>query len=543
MKNLFKKKKSDSKLAPQPIQYDTTPKKPIVLADTPLQAPPLMMPKPKRALTPTRAILGRFDNDKTEVEDSPLQDISPILLPIAHHDSNPPPPSKSLHQHLSTLSVTGSDDSSRVYESAVESPSTSSREEEIMDLPEFPPEAALAQKQLEMQQKFQQQQQELEQQKKKLDHQNMLEKEAIKQHEFKRQQEFARQQQELERQQELKRQQQEEQQLARQQEEEEELAKQQEIERQNELERQDYIKRQKQLELEHIKAQLQFQEHQYHEQQFEQQKQQFLLQQSGISDASSRTISPRHQQISSASSATATPMIQEQEILYELKRQLDKMERQRAKDREEWRRKEEALVHQSNQMMEKLKETEGQLTMALKQEEEVRPYRSRSEEQLKQRRSAPRSASRSSYHHHQQQDEVYPEEEEQYPQEYPQEYPQDYYPEYAPKSSLSRRSSNASHRSRRSRSKSIESRREEEMAYSRPPSHPRRSRSAGRPKSPAPMYYDDDPRYYNEHAYYDGYYRHYGYADYYNQQYPSMRPAMAPSRSTQSRGYPGYYFR
>jgi hypothetical protein len=85
MKNLFKKKKSDNKLAPQPIQYDTTPKKPIVLGDTPLQAPPLMMPKPKRALTPTRAILGRFDNDKTEVEESPLQDISPILLPTAHH--------------------------------------------------------------------------------------------------------------------------------------------------------------------------------------------------------------------------------------------------------------------------------------------------------------------------------------------------------------------------------------------------------------------------------------------------------------------------
>lgn len=63
--------------------------------------PVLMMPKPRRILTPTRAILGRFDYDKTQVEEEDAvpenkndigimtqgtivqEEISPILLPTA----------------------------------------------------------------------------------------------------------------------------------------------------------------------------------------------------------------------------------------------------------------------------------------------------------------------------------------------------------------------------------------------------------------------------------------------------------------------------
>lgn len=58
--------------------------------------PSIVMPKPRRMMTPTRAILGRFDHDKTQVENEESQEanilpdqndlidqqeISPILLP------------------------------------------------------------------------------------------------------------------------------------------------------------------------------------------------------------------------------------------------------------------------------------------------------------------------------------------------------------------------------------------------------------------------------------------------------------------------------
>lgn len=64
---------------------------PMIRSYTP---PTLVMPKPRRVLTPTRAILAGYDNDKTQVEDeeeeqetgSMVQDyISPILLPTSHH--------------------------------------------------------------------------------------------------------------------------------------------------------------------------------------------------------------------------------------------------------------------------------------------------------------------------------------------------------------------------------------------------------------------------------------------------------------------------
>jgi hypothetical protein len=53
--------------------------------------PVLVMPKPRKFLTPTRSILGRFDRDKTQIEEEPQvneldsivypQKISPILKP------------------------------------------------------------------------------------------------------------------------------------------------------------------------------------------------------------------------------------------------------------------------------------------------------------------------------------------------------------------------------------------------------------------------------------------------------------------------------
>lgn len=112
---LFKKKKSDNKLSATILQEQrsfeysgtstvnvSTPiKKPVPLLlppniSEPITArsstpPSIVMPKPRRLLTPTREILGRFDHDKTLVEDEPEQRpppdmISPILLPTPHHE-------------------------------------------------------------------------------------------------------------------------------------------------------------------------------------------------------------------------------------------------------------------------------------------------------------------------------------------------------------------------------------------------------------------------------------------------------------------------
>jgi hypothetical protein len=107
MMKLFKKKKSDNKLATtmlmqqqqQPALVSSIKKPvPIVPINTTINdnrsysPPTIVMPKPRRLLTPTRAILStRFDHDKTEVEPEVLiQDIiSPILLPTSsHHEGN-----------------------------------------------------------------------------------------------------------------------------------------------------------------------------------------------------------------------------------------------------------------------------------------------------------------------------------------------------------------------------------------------------------------------------------------------------------------------
>ncbi len=117
MMKLFKKKKSDNKLSTTMLQQQksfdnsltivpstsSTLKKPVPLlsnsepmmrSNTP---PTIIMPKPRRLLTPTRAILGRYDHDKTQVEDEEPQEeldvmgqefISPILLPTSHHEGN-----------------------------------------------------------------------------------------------------------------------------------------------------------------------------------------------------------------------------------------------------------------------------------------------------------------------------------------------------------------------------------------------------------------------------------------------------------------------
>lgn len=103
MMKLFKKKKSDKNISNTILQQDAKefespnvkkqPKPPITIpvaanTDARSSSPPaIVMPKPRRLLTPTRAILGRFDHDKTQVEEDepePLvhqQEISPILLP------------------------------------------------------------------------------------------------------------------------------------------------------------------------------------------------------------------------------------------------------------------------------------------------------------------------------------------------------------------------------------------------------------------------------------------------------------------------------
>lgn len=106
MMKLFKKKKSDKNISNTILQQDskefespnvnkltkptvTMSTIPIVMGtDARSSSPPaIVMPKPRRLLTPTRAILGRFDHDKTQIEeDEPKQlihqqEISPILLP------------------------------------------------------------------------------------------------------------------------------------------------------------------------------------------------------------------------------------------------------------------------------------------------------------------------------------------------------------------------------------------------------------------------------------------------------------------------------
>ncbi|CEI92413.1 hypothetical protein RMCBS344292_06671 [Rhizopus microsporus] len=122
MMKLFKKKKSDTKLPmmantnqlvtdPMPIY-----KKPTHLTVMDNEQPTIVMPKPRRVITPTRKILTRFDNDKTQVEEQEYLDRSLLSLPtheVKHMTS---------HDHYQTVTVASEDDtSSRVYESALES--------------------------------------------------------------------------------------------------------------------------------------------------------------------------------------------------------------------------------------------------------------------------------------------------------------------------------------------------------------------------------------------------------------------------------------
>lgn len=110
MMKLFKKKKSDNKLSATILQEQKSfelsststanvpMKKPVPILPPNIPEPParsstppsIVMPKPRRLLTPTREILRRFDNDKTLVEEEPERPppdmISPILLPTPHHE-------------------------------------------------------------------------------------------------------------------------------------------------------------------------------------------------------------------------------------------------------------------------------------------------------------------------------------------------------------------------------------------------------------------------------------------------------------------------
>lgn len=108
MMKLFKKKKSDKNISntilqqqdskafdspnikkqPKPAVSTTAAPSTLVATDARSSSPPaIVMPKPRRLVTPTRAILGRFDHDKTQVEEEEpsqfvhQQEISPILLP------------------------------------------------------------------------------------------------------------------------------------------------------------------------------------------------------------------------------------------------------------------------------------------------------------------------------------------------------------------------------------------------------------------------------------------------------------------------------
>ena len=100
MKKLFRKKKLDKNLSGsnsieeasiraknQPL-FPTSAASSIVMQpiNAPNELPILVMPKPRRPHTPTRALLSHFGYDKTQVEEeeqSKANEISPILLPAA----------------------------------------------------------------------------------------------------------------------------------------------------------------------------------------------------------------------------------------------------------------------------------------------------------------------------------------------------------------------------------------------------------------------------------------------------------------------------
>ncbi|CEP13458.1 hypothetical protein [Parasitella parasitica] len=129
--------KPASSMATIPVASTSTtlPNTPTI-EERPPSPPLILMPKPRRPHTPTRALMGRYDHDKTQVEEdesSPFvhqQEISPILLPTPRELPLLPQLVKPAARHLPQQQAPGavsshstiiSDDSSRVYESALES--------------------------------------------------------------------------------------------------------------------------------------------------------------------------------------------------------------------------------------------------------------------------------------------------------------------------------------------------------------------------------------------------------------------------------------
>ncbi|KAI8137432.1 hypothetical protein BJV82DRAFT_341433 [Fennellomyces sp. T-0311] len=98
-------------------------------------SPELLMPKPRYAVPPTKDVLQDHEYDKTELE-PPEPDVSPIMLPhrVRFSSSSPshgtpanikvaPASPSGVAQHASIAA--SSDDSHRVYETAVQSPAPS----------------------------------------------------------------------------------------------------------------------------------------------------------------------------------------------------------------------------------------------------------------------------------------------------------------------------------------------------------------------------------------------------------------------------------
>lgn len=91
MRLFKKKKKPDMKL---PTMVNTSSRvaerkpihrKPVCLVAKDKEQPTVVMPKPRRAITPTRKILTGFDNDKTQIEEQAYVD---ALLSLSIHDGN-----------------------------------------------------------------------------------------------------------------------------------------------------------------------------------------------------------------------------------------------------------------------------------------------------------------------------------------------------------------------------------------------------------------------------------------------------------------------
>ncbi|KAG2226695.1 hypothetical protein INT45_001042 [Circinella minor] len=119
---------------------DIPPTIPVVAPPTTQPSPVLFMPKPRYFVPPTKDILQNHDNDKTELEvpQEGTEDVSPIMLPhrvrftssssSSTHGTSPlnnkPPASPTINKRSSIAA--SSEDSHRIYESALQSPVLSS---------------------------------------------------------------------------------------------------------------------------------------------------------------------------------------------------------------------------------------------------------------------------------------------------------------------------------------------------------------------------------------------------------------------------------